>query len=130
MRSNRRLPRWDPSAAEPEQKNIRQTLLPPKEKTSLLSRAAGLGAARANAITPAQRLAEEEAEILRTINEKKALMSAKEISKDVQYTQSIETGWKPPTHIRALTAAQCDELREQWHIIVEGVDVPPPITPR
>ena len=38
-------------------------------------------------------------------------MSAKEISKDVQYTQSIETGWKPPTHIRALTAAQCDELR-------------------
>ena len=110
---------------EPEQSNIRQ-FAPPKEKTSLLSRAAGLKA-RANAITPAQRLAEEEAEILRTINEKKALMSAKEISKDVQYTQSIETGWKPPTHIRALTAAQCDELREQWHIIVEGVDVPPPI---
>ena len=80
--------------AEPEQSNIRQ-FAPPKEKTSLLSRAAGLKA-RANAITPAQRLAEEEAEILRTINEKKALMSAKEISKDVQYTQSIETGWKPP----------------------------------
>ena len=33
----------------------------------------------------------------------------------------------PDAHPMALTEAQKDELRDQWHIIVEGVDVPAPI---
>ena len=97
-----------------------------KETTSLLSRAAGLKEMAAK-ITPAEKLAQEEAAILKNITEKKALMSAKELSKDVQYTHSIETGWKPPTHIRAMTKEDCEEIRDKWHIIVEGVDIPPPI---
>ena len=108
-----------------DESNVRQ-FAPAKETTSLLSRAAGLKM-MANAITPVQKLADEEAAILKQISEKKALMSVSELSKDVKYTRSIETGWKPPTHIRALTEAQKDELRDQWHIIVEGVDVPAPI---
>ena len=97
-----------------------------KETTSLLSRAAGLKE-MANKQTPAQKLAEEEAAIMKNITEKKALMSAQEISKDVTYTQSIETGWKPPTHIRNMTEEECEDVRDKWHIIVEGVDIPPPI---
>ena len=97
-----------------------------KETTSLLSRAAGLKEMAAK-ITPVQKLAEEEAAILKNITEKKALMSAKELSKDVHYTHSIETGWKPPTHIRKMTAEECDEVRDKWHIITEGIDIPPPI---
>ena len=108
-----------------DESNVRQ-FAPAKETTSLLSRAAGLKM-MANAITPVQKLADEEAAILKQISEKKALMSVSELSKDVKYTRSIETGWKPPTHIRALTEAQKDDLRDQWHIIVEGVDVPAPI---
>jgi ATP-dependent RNA helicase DDX41 len=99
---------------------------PPKEKTSLLSRAAGLKA-MASSITPAEKLAQEEAEILKSINDKKALMSVQELSKDVAYTHSIVTGWKAPAHIRVLTEEEQDDVRNKWHIIVEGVDVPPPI---
>ena len=105
--------------------NIRE-FAPPKEKTSLLSRAAGLKA-MASSITPAEKLAQEEAAILKSINDKKALMSVQELSKDVAYTQSIETGWKAPAHIRKLTEEERDDVRNKWHIIVEGVDIPPPI---
>ena len=114
-----------PSGSGRGESNVRQ-FAPAKETTSLLSRAAGLKM-MANAITPVQKLADEEAAILKQISEKKALMSVSELSKDVKYTKSIETGWKPPTHIRALTEEQKEELRDQWHIIVEGVDVPAPI---
>ena len=80
---------------------------------------------------------------------KQALMSAKELAKGTVYLQAMETGWKPPSHIRAWSAAQCDEvccvflrlrqrcsrpltpsvaqIRRKWHIIVEGDNVPPPI---
>ena len=105
--------------------NIRE-FAPPKEKTSLLSRAAGLKA-MASSITPAEKLAQEEAAILKSINDKKALMSVQELSKDVAYTHSIETGWKAPAHIRKLTEEERDDVRNKWHIIVEGVDIPPPI---
>jgi ATP-dependent RNA helicase DDX41 len=54
-------------------------------------------------------------------------MSAGELAKDVSYTKSMETGWKPPTHIRAMTDAECDDVRDKWHIIVEGEEIPPPI---
>ena len=90
-----------PSGSGRGESNVRQ-FAPAKETTSLLSRAAGLKM-MANAITPVQKLADEEAAILKQISEKKALMSVSELSKDVKYTKSIETGWKPPTHIRALT---------------------------
>jgi ATP-dependent RNA helicase DDX41 len=38
-------------------------------------------------------------------------MSAKELAKGTVYLQAMETGWKPPSHIRAWSAAQCDEVR-------------------
>ena len=90
-------PRWDPTptVSEPGAEQHPPVRSAQGEDVAAQPSGGAQGASQ-RCITPAQRLAEEEAEILRTINEKKALMSAKEISKDVQYTQSIETGWKPP----------------------------------
>ena len=48
---------------------------------------------------------------LPALQAKQALMSAKELAKGTVYLQAMETGWKPPSHIRAWSAAQCDEVR-------------------
>jgi len=39
-------------------------------------------------------------------------MSVKELAKGTVYTQAMETGWKAPSHLRALSEAQCDEVRK------------------
>jgi ATP-dependent RNA helicase DDX41 len=36
------------------------------------------------------------------------------------------TGWKPPLPIRTLSE-ECDDIRRQCHILVEGETTPPPI---
>eukprot|EP00240_Pyramimonas_obovata_P000416 CAMPEP_0118924548 /NCGR_PEP_ID=MMETSP1169-20130426/2636_1 /TAXON_ID=36882 /ORGANISM="Pyramimonas obovata, Strain CCMP722" /LENGTH=561 /DNA_ID=CAMNT_0006865675 /DNA_START=384 /DNA_END=2065 /DNA_ORIENTATION=+ len=72
------------------------------------------------------KMVKEEMEILKNITEKKALMSAKELAKGITYTQRMETNWKPSSHVRALTPTQAQELRNKWHIIVEGDDVSAP----
>eukprot|EP00976_Prorocentrum_cordatum_P098657 1191504-Prorocentrum_minimum.AAC.2 len=53
-------------------------------------------------------------------------MSAKELAKGIQYTQRMETGWKPSSAVRALSKEQAQELRNKWHIIVEGEDISAP----
>lgn len=35
--------------------------------------------------------------------------------------------WTPPSKIRKMSKEKIDEIRKNWHIIVEGDDVPPPI---
>jgi len=56
-----------------------------------------------------------------------ALQSAAERAQGFRYTESLKTGWTPPSHIRAMTAEDCATFRKKWHIICEGVDLPPPI---
>ena len=46
----------------------------------------------------------------------------------MEYTKALETGWKPPVRVRGMTQAECNMIREKWHILVEGVDAPPPIS--
>jgi ATP-dependent RNA helicase DDX41 len=36
-------------------------------------------------------------------------------------------GWKPPLPIRRMSRKECDAIRKQWHIIVDGEKIPPPI---
>jgi ATP-dependent RNA helicase DDX41 len=48
-------------------------------------------------------------------------------TKGVEYKESMETGWKPPSHIRGMTETDCEAIRDKWHIIVEGERIPPPI---
>ena len=38
-------------------------------------------------------------------------MSVKELATGTVYTQAMETGWKPPSHIRAMSSEECEEVR-------------------
>ncbi|KAG1366561.1 hypothetical protein COCNU_13G003510 [Cocos nucifera] len=54
-------------------------------------------------------------------------MSVHELAKGIFYTEPIPTSCKPPTTIRRLLASNVDAIRKQWHILVDGEDIPPPI---
>ncbi|TXG61094.1 hypothetical protein EZV62_012457 [Acer yangbiense] len=45
----------------------------------------------------------------------------------VRPASRVLTGWKPPLPIRRMSKKACDLIRKQWHIIVVGEDIPPPI---
>ncbi|TPX71818.1 hypothetical protein SpCBS45565_g00762 [Spizellomyces sp. 'palustris'] len=70
---------------------------------------------------------ELEKQILQAQTQKKALFSAQELAKDVHYTEPLKTSWRPPRHIREMSSAQLAEVRQKWHILAEGNDIPPPI---
>jgi len=65
--------------------------------------------------------------MLEDLADKKALLSAQELAKDIKYTEPMKTDWRAPRHIRETTEEERDRLRRKWHILVEGDDVPPPI---
>jgi ATP-dependent RNA helicase DDX41 len=56
-----------------------------------------------------------------------ALLSSEEIATGVKRTESLKTSWSAPKYILNKTAAEHDEVRGKWHILVEGEDCPPPI---
>ena len=56
-----------------------------------------------------------------------ALISVAERAKGITYTESIKTSWRPPRHIREMPKEKFDKMRQKWHILIEGEDVPPPI---
>ena len=45
----------------------------------------------------------------------------------ITYSRSLSTGWKPPLKVRRQSAEQAQELRDRFHIIVEGQHLLPPI---
>ncbi|KAG7533792.1 Helicase superfamily 1/2 ATP-binding domain [Arabidopsis thaliana x Arabidopsis arenosa] len=69
----------------------------------------------------------QEKEMMEHLSDKKTLMSVRELAKGITYTEPLLTGWKPPLHIRRMSNKQRDLIRKQWHIIVNGDDIPPPI---
>ena len=40
---------------------------------------------------------------------------------------TLRIRWRPPKHVRERTPEQLAQIREKYHIVVEGEDVPPPI---
>jgi ATP-dependent RNA helicase DDX41 len=94
--------------------------------TSLLVKAARLKA-ETPAETPAQKLMREEEELLQQVTEKRALMGVQELAHDVKYTEALDTGWRPPRHLRGLTELDAQAVRDDFHILVEGKGLPPPI---
>lgn len=78
-------------------------------------------------ITETEALVMQEKEMIERLSEKKQLVPVHELAKGIQYTEPMETGWKPPSSIRRMSEKECDEIRRQWHILVEGDDIPPPI---
>lgn len=77
--------------------------------------------------TEAEKRLHEEQEVLKHITTKQALKSVKELAKDVKYTQSLKTGWTPPSKYRHMTQEEVQSIREKYHIICEGTHLPPAI---
>eukprot|EP00210_Caulerpa_lentillifera_P008489 g8098.t1 len=77
--------------------------------------------------TEAEKRLHEEQEVLKHITTKQALKSVKELAKDVKYTQSLKTGWTPPSKYRHMTQEELQSIREKYHIVCEGQHIPPPI---
>eukprot|EP01043_Picozoa_sp_COSAG02_P033144 COSAG02_NODE_2250_length_9367_cov_14.048009_4_plen_559_part_00 len=70
---------------------------------------------------------EKEAELIAAVSERKPMMAAKELADGQVYTESLKTSWRPPRHIREMSLDEVEDIREKWHILVKGDDIPPPI---
>ncbi|KAI9110181.1 hypothetical protein K1719_018623 [Acacia pycnantha] len=78
-------------------------------------------------ISPTEQIVRQEKEMIENLSDRKTLMSVRELAKGITYTEPLRTGWKPPLPIRRMSEQQRDLIRKQWHIIVDGEDIPPPI---
>lgn len=78
-------------------------------------------------ISPTQQIVQQEKEMIEHLSDRKTLMSVRELAKGITYTEPLLTGWKPPLPIRRMSKKECDAIRKQWHIIVDGEDILPPI---
>ena len=95
-------------------------------KPSLLVKASQLKKEQPE-ISPTEQMVQQEKEMIEHLSDRKTLMSYRELAKGITYTEPLFTGWKPPLNIRRLSKKVCDAIRKQWHIIVDGEDIPPPI---
>ncbi|KIL00639.1 hypothetical protein PAXRUDRAFT_821429 [Paxillus rubicundulus Ve08.2h10] len=77
--------------------------------------------------TEVEKADEVDAEILAAIASRRKLASDLELAKGIQYSESLKSSWRPPKHIRERTEEQHGRLREKYHIIVDGENIPPPI---
>ncbi|KAE8700613.1 DEAD-box ATP-dependent RNA helicase 35B [Hibiscus syriacus] len=74
-----------------------------------------------------EQIVQQEKEMIEHLSDRKTLMSVRELAKGITYTEPLMTGWKPPLHIRRMSRKDRDFIRKQWHIIVDGEEIPPPI---
>jgi ATP-dependent RNA helicase DDX41 len=103
----------------------------PRARKSLLELALELKEERdalANEVDVRTVRKQEEEHLLEAVTEAKPLMAVGEIAKGVHYASSITSTWTAPAHIREMTHEQAEAIRKMYHIIVEGEDVPNPIT--
>ncbi|KAJ2916028.1 hypothetical protein MD484_g4406, partial [Candolleomyces efflorescens] len=77
--------------------------------------------------TVEEKAEEADAELLEAIKSRRKLASDMELAKGIKYTESLKTSWRPPRFIRERTEDHHQKLRDKYHIIVEGDDIPPPI---
>ncbi|KAH7927700.1 P-loop containing nucleoside triphosphate hydrolase protein [Leucogyrophana mollusca] len=77
--------------------------------------------------TDVEKAEEVDAEILAAIASRRKLASDLELAKGISYTESLKTSWRPPRYIRERSEEHHRRLREKYHIIVDGDDIPPPI---
>ncbi|KAG5187014.1 DEAD box helicase [Tribonema minus] len=56
-----------------------------------------------------------------------ALMSAAEVAQGFRYTDTLKTSWRPPRYLREMSEETRAQLRDKWHILVEGENIVAPI---
>ncbi|KAI3806910.1 hypothetical protein L1987_22828 [Smallanthus sonchifolius] len=78
-------------------------------------------------VTATEQAVQQEKEMMENLSDRKTLMSVRELAKGITYSEPLPKGWKPPLHIRRMSQKACYGIRKQWHIIVDGYDIPPPI---
>ncbi|CAL1379412.1 unnamed protein product [Linum trigynum] len=99
-----------------------------KPQSLLLVQAAQLKG-KQPAITRTEQLAQQEIEMIRDLSsERKPLMSVRELAKGITYNEPLPTGWKPPLSYRRMPDKDRDAIRKQWHIVVDGEEIPPPVS--
>lgn len=76
--------------------------------------------------TDEQKERELEESILEAQTKKKKLLANKELANEIIYTDSLRTSWKAPKCLRDRGQSYFRKVRQDWHIIIEGEDVPPP----
>ncbi|CAL4067252.1 unnamed protein product, partial [Meganyctiphanes norvegica] len=69
----------------------------------------------------------EEHKLLEAVAEKRALMGVNELAQGVTYEEPIVTAWKPPRRILTMGPTRDARVRKKYSILVEGIDVPPPL---
>lgn len=77
--------------------------------------------------TAQEKALREEQELMKSITQRQALKTYKELAKDIKYTKRMETGWKPPLKYRLMSEDDHQSVRESFYIIGSGRDIPPPI---
>ncbi len=56
-----------------------------------------------------------------------ALQSLEELATGMKYTEIMKTTWTPPSFILTRSEEENDEIRQKWHILIEGESCPAPI---
>ncbi|GLB35208.1 putative P-loop containing nucleoside triphosphate hydrolase protein [Lyophyllum shimeji] len=84
-------------------------------------------AAEASKKTESEKAEEADAEILEAIKSRRKLASDMELAKGIQYTEPLKTSWRPPRYVRERSEEQNQKIRDKYHILVDGEDIPPPI---
>jgi ATP-dependent RNA helicase DDX41 len=101
----------------------------PHAPISLLDQAAALQ----NSLTEQEReemsRKEEENRILREASQVQtnALQAASEVASGKVYTKPMPSTWTVPRYILAQGEESWTQIRKQWHMEVEGNDIPPPM---
>ncbi|OEU19458.1 P-loop containing nucleoside triphosphate hydrolase protein [Fragilariopsis cylindrus CCMP1102] len=100
-----------------------------KKVESLLESATALHDALTEEERAEQQRKEEETRILKEASkvQTNALQAASELASGVQYTDSLPSTWSCPRYIIEQGEEQWSKTRDEWHMEVEGVDIPPPM---
>jgi ATP-dependent RNA helicase DDX41 len=98
-------------------------------QVSLLDRAAALHKVMSQSDREALARQEEETRILREASQVQtnALQAAKEVATGVVYTEPMPSTWTVPRAILAQGEAAWQAIRDEWHMQVQGNDIPPPL---
>ena len=100
----------------------------PKKVESLLESATALQEALTEEERAEKLRKEEEARIMKEASkvQTNALQAASELAKGIQYTSPMPSTWTCPQYILNQGEDSWEKIRKEWHMEVEGVDVPPP----
>ena len=99
----------------------------PRAKISLLDQVA-LELVKKPEVTEAELKLKEEKELMKAFDEFKPLVSVVEAAKGIEYKEAIRRSWRAPRHIENMPQERVEKIRSQFHILVSGDDVPPPVT--